>query len=115
MEKRLSNKQIEIAINHLELARKEITECANGVYKALETLEKDFTTNEEILDTITHAMVLLQMQDIVTQRLEKLKDFFLRIDAKIDLPEDSEYLKDFAWENEVDQTDVDTLFNQNKG
>ncbi|BCD61844.1 hypothetical protein NitYY0826_C0707 [Nitratiruptor sp. YY08-26] len=110
----LNNEQIAIAINHINLAKDEITECANTLYATLEMLEKQ-CDNHEMKENIIKAIATLQIQDIVTQRLTKLEDFMQRIDTVISLPQDNAYLEEFAWENEVDQNDIDAMFNERKG
>ncbi len=106
-----NNEQMAIASKHIRLAREELAECANSIYKALETLHTN-CDNSELKEIIFEAMAALQMQDIITQRLVKLEDFIQRIDSVVSLPLDSVYLEEFAWENEVSQDDIDAMFIQ---
>lgn len=113
-EKKIQNNQIAIALNHLELMQKELETCTNTLYSALQTLEQNIT-DEALHETLTNALASLQMQDIITQRIAKLKEFLAIVDANVSLPLDESYLNEFAWENEVNQDDIDALFNEYKG
>ncbi len=108
------NEQIEIASNHLLMAKEEITECADKIYENLQKLAQscqDEASHSLVMDTLA----ALQFQDIVTQRLDKLKDFLSVVDKSANFEEDRSYLEAFAWENEVDQNDIDQMFNDYKG
>ena len=109
------NKEIEIASNHLHTAQKEIQKCAKTVYDVLEKLEKLHHDDEAYIDLLTKAMSALQFQDIVHQRLMKVDKFLQTIDPQIDIHLQNQFIKEFAWENEVNQQDVDSLFNTQKG
>ena len=113
-EKNIQNEQIAIALNHLDLAKDELETCANTLYSSLQSLEQNIT-DEALHETLTNALASLQMQDIITQRIEKLKDFLTILDANVSLPLDESYLNEFAWENEVNQDDIDAMFNEYKG
>ncbi|BCD68405.1 hypothetical protein [Nitratiruptor sp. YY09-18] len=107
------NKNLEIAATHLRTSKEELNQCANTIFATLQKLENiaDEKTKNEILD----AVAALQMQDIITQRLDKVASFLAMIDKEVALQSDSQFLDQFAWENEVDQDDVDALFNEYKG
>ncbi len=113
-ETKFNNKQIAIAINHLNLAQTELTECSDMLYTALQTIEQN-VENPSLHNTVIQALASLQMQDIISQRIDKLKEFLSIIDQNISLPIDEAYLKKFAWEREVDQADVDALFTHQEG
>lgn len=110
----MRNEHFQIATNHLQQARDEITECANTIYETLMQLQQTDLpqTSKEL---VMEALASLQMQDIITQRMDKLSDFLQRVDKEITLPDDEGYLEAFAWENEVDQSDIDAMFNDYKG
>lgn len=55
------------------------------------------------------SLTLLEFQDIIAQRLKKVEDFLIKIDKIIDSKETKEYLKDFAWDREITQDDVDEI------
>ena len=113
-QKRVRNRQIEIAINHLELAKEELNRCADTVYNSLQTVENKIA-DEHLHEILTKALASLQMQDIISQRIERLKKFLAIVDENVSLPTDETYLKEFAWEKEVDQNDIDQMFNEYKG
>ena len=113
-ENRFNNKQIAIAINHLNLAKEELAQCSDQLYKTLQTLGQKIEDSSSHT-TILEALASLQMQDIISQRLEKLKEFLSIIDKNISLPVDEAYLDKFAWEREVNQDEVDAMFNNTKG
>ncbi|NPA64412.1 MAG: hypothetical protein GXO16_05495 [Epsilonproteobacteria bacterium] len=110
----MKNESIAIAINHLDLAKSEITECATSIYKKIESILQS-VSEESIARELSQALAALQTQDIVTQRLEKLKEFFQLLDERIDFAPSKEYLEEFAWENEVDQDDIDAMIDGYKG
>ena len=110
-----NNKEIQIASNHLHLAQKEIQNCAKIVYDALEKLEQLYSNDATSIDLITKAMTALQFQDIVHQRLMKVDKFLQTIDPHINIKLQHQFIEEFAWENEVNQEDVDSLFNTQKG
>lgn len=110
-----NNKEIEIASNHLHTAQKEIQKCAKTIYDVLEKLEKLHHNDEASIDLITKAITALQFQDIVHQRLMKIDKFLRTIDPQIDIRLQNQFIKEFAWENEVVQEDIDSLFNTQKG
>jgi len=108
------NESIQIASNHLTLAKQEIEECANLVYDKLQQLLSR-CQDEESHKMLSEAMAALQFQDILTQRLDKLNDFLGVVDQRADFGTEKRYLDEFAWENEVDQSDIDQMFNEYKG
>ncbi len=108
------NKSIQIASNHLSLAKKEIQECANQIYERLQQL-LNRCQDEESQHLLSDAMATLQFQDILTQRLNKLNDFLGVVDQQAQFGTNQRYLEEFAWENEVDQSDIDQMFNAYKG
>ncbi len=110
----MRNRHFEIATNHIEQAKDEMTKCSDTIYNTLMKFQ-ELSLSQELSEELTNALAALQMQDIVTQRLDKLKEFIQRVDEEITLPEDERYLDAFAWENEVDQSDIDALFNDHKG
>jgi len=113
-EKKIQNEQIAIALNHLNLANEELQMCSNTLYTTLQNLEKEIS-NPILHEMLIKAITSLQMQDIITQRIEKLKSFLKALDEKISLSTDKSYLEEFAWENEVEQDDIDSMFNEYKG
>lgn len=112
--KEFCNKHFRIAAEHIALAKEEIGKCADTVYNNLQEL---FLTcqDEKSKDLITQALAALQFQDIITQRLDKLDSFLQMVDKQTHLMEDKRFLDEFAWENEVDQNDIDQMFNNYKG
>ena len=106
----VNHKAIQIAINHLHQARKELQECSTHISQTLEELLKKEKgeEKEEVLQTLS----TLQLEDIITQRLQKIEDFLLHLD-KEDLSKlTKEYLEQFAWENEMEQDSIDKMFSQ---
>ncbi len=103
------NEDIKIASNHLQLARQEIEECSDGVYETLQKVGENLPAAQE---KIVEALTFLQFQDIITQRLKKVEEFLQIIDKSVDLKSSQEFLEEFAWENEVDQEDIDKMFNE---
>ncbi len=108
------NEQLAIAHNHLQLGAEELSSCADKLYETLSFLE-EHTDNEEDKNRIIEALAALQMQDIITQRLAKVRDFLASLDKEVTLPTDEGFLREFAWENEVDQNDIDAMFEEYKG
>lgn len=113
-EEKFNNKQIAIAINHINLAKEELMQCSEQLYKTLQTVGQKIDDSSSHT-TILEALASLQMQDIISQRLEKLKEFLSIIDKNISLPLDETYLEKFAWEREVEQNEVDAMFSSHKG
>ncbi len=110
----MQNEALKIAKHHLDLSYEEITECANKVYEKIDyAISK--SDNHDVKETLLEALALLQAQDIVTQRITKLKDFLQLLDRHVNLEASQEYLEEFAWENEVDQNDIDAMISQYKG
>jgi len=110
----MQNKALKIAQHHLDLSYEEITDCANKVYEKINDVISK-SDNQEVKETLLEALTLLQTQDIVTQRIMKLKDFLQLLDRHINLEASEEYLDEFAWENEVKQEDIDAMISQFKG
>ncbi len=108
------NEPIRIASNHLNLAKQEIEECANLLYDKLQQLLSR-CQDKESHQLLGEAMAALQFQDILTQRLKKLDDFLGVVDQQAQFGTNKRYLEEFAWENEVDQSDIDQMFNEYKG
>ncbi|NPA03487.1 MAG: hypothetical protein GXO61_01360 [Epsilonproteobacteria bacterium] len=100
------NEHFKIATNHLRIAKEEISKCADEVYEKLSLLKGE-VANEEALQ---YALSALQFQDIVTQRLSKVEEFLNHLDEKVLIESDRKYLEQFEWRNEVDQKDIDRLF-----
>ncbi len=108
------NEHIKIATNHLELAKEEASQCAQSLFEKLEKLQNmDDEASQQQL--ISQMMATLQLQDIITQRLDKIEQFLTTLDKDVDIERNSSFLDDFAWENEVDQDDIDQMFNEYKG
>ncbi len=112
--KSLRNDHLAIAHNHLDLSAQELGACADTLYETLTTLEEELQESE-LKDRVLHALAALQMQDIITQRLRKVQDFLALLDNEVTLPADEAYLEEFAWENEVNQDDIDAMFSEYKG
>ncbi|WP_201335411.1 MULTISPECIES: hypothetical protein [unclassified Nitratiruptor] len=66
-------------------------------------------------EKINETIAVLQLEDIIVQRLKKVSDFLTMIDENIELEKDKRFLDEFAWEKEVDQSDIDRMFNEYKG
>lgn len=112
--KSFANEQLAIAYTHLQKSEKELSECADQLFDFLSSLEKQ-TTDAQQKDRIAHALAKLQIQDIITQRLTKVQNFLISLDKEITLPTDDNFLREFAWEKEVDQNDIDSMFENYKG
>lgn len=109
----MKNEAIAIASHHIELSERELLECSQRLYQLLETMESK--GQEDLERSIHEALATLQMQDIISQRLRKIKEFLTLLDTQVELELPPQYLEEFAWENEVDQEDVDSMFNKVKG
>jgi len=112
-EQPFKNRDLEIATTHLRTSKEELGQCAERLFGILQELEEQI--DERLKDRIVDAIATLQMQDIITQRLDKVAAFLTKIDDEVILRSSSDFSESFAWENEVDQDDVDALFNQYKG
>ncbi|MRJ01886.1 MAG: hypothetical protein GXO19_06550 [Epsilonproteobacteria bacterium] len=107
----MRNEALRIAVNHLQLASTELGECAQKVSKELEEGIGISERGEAIdVQTLLDALTALQMQDIVTQRLQKVQDFLKLLDQHLLIKSSEEFLDRFAWENEVNQEEIDRLF-----
>jgi DNA polymerase I-like protein with 3'-5' exonuclease and polymerase domains len=104
----MNNKSLEIAVEHLRLSKEELSHCSTDISSRIEKLIENAPELSEELISILSA---LQLQDIITQRLDKIEDFLRLLDGKVDFSASKEYLEEFAWENEVDQDDIDAMFN----
>jgi len=109
--KSYQNEHFQIATSHLRTAKAEIAKCADEVYKKLMLLKED-SLNPQLLQD---ALSALQFQDIVTQRLSKVEEFLDLLDENLIIESEREYLEAFKWENEVDQKDIDRLFETTQG
>ncbi len=112
--KNFCNQNIAIASHHIDESLQELDTCATKIFTALSQLEQTCNDSES-LASIQDALAILQMQDIITQRLKKIQDFLILLDKKVTVESDEQFLEEFAWENEVDQSDVDALFENYKG
>ena len=112
----MKNKSLEIAVNHLSLAKSELDKCAQELYRKLEQLSQLVHAGEPIDHQILiDAISTLQLQDIISQRLDKVSDFLQLVDNKVDMQASQSYLDEFAWEKEVNQDEIDSMFNDYKG
>ncbi len=114
MEKNCKNEHIDIALYHLDEATKELNELTSSVMELLqELLQKvqDPKMHEKILETIAK----LQLEDIIVQRIRRVEDFLKMVDKNVMLEADKNFLEEFAWENEVDQNDIDKMLQEYKG
>ncbi len=111
--KTFRNESIQIASHHLLTAKQEVTECADQVYEKLQQL-LSLCQDEQSHKLLTQAMAALQFQDILTQRLDRLSHFLEIIDQRAEFGADKKYLEEFAWENEVEQSDIDEMFDEYK-
>ncbi len=103
----MKNRSLEIAIQHLHLSKEELGKCATEISHKIESLmERSPELSSDLLETLS----ALQMQDIITQRLTKIEEFLQLLDQKVDFSASADYLEEFAWENEVDQDDIDAMF-----
>ncbi|BAF69719.1 hypothetical protein [Nitratiruptor sp. SB155-2] len=114
MEKVYNNEHIKIAVHHLDLASQEVAECSNSVLQTLQQLQRQIQ-DPVLHEKINEAIAVLQLEDIIVQRLKKVSDFLTMIDDNIELEKDKKFLDEFAWENEVNQDDIDKMFNEYKG
>ena len=108
------NQNIAIASNHIDLSLQELDNCATKLFSTLTQLEKN-CNDTQYHSTLQEAIAILQMQDIITQRLKKIQDFLTTVDKSVTIDSDERFLQEFAWENEVDQADVDAMFENFKG
>ncbi|MRI83741.1 MAG: hypothetical protein C6I00_04900 [Nitratiruptor sp.] len=106
----MRNEAFQIAINHLQNAREELGSCAQTVSENIETLLQRIPKEQQEHEILFQALTALQMQDIITQRLEKLKAFVQLLDKHLTFESSDTFLHEFAWENEVDQNDIDAMF-----
>ncbi len=114
MEKNCNNEHIRIALFHLDEAIKELNELSSTLMETLQELlqkEQDPQTHEKILETISK----LQLEDIIVQRIRRVEDFLKMVDDNVVLEADKKFLDEFAWENEVDQEDIDKMLQEYKG
>lgn len=103
------NRDFEIAYNHLQLSIEESENSTKEVLEILNSLLKEKNRDEKLVKNLENAIEKLQFQDIFAQRLKKVQNFLKEIDKKIDSKKDENKLNEFAWENEVDQNDVDDI------
>ncbi len=115
----IKNKCIEIAINHIHKAHDELKECSSELSRYLEAILAAIHEGREVKKSVVFdALAVLQLEDIITQRIGKIEEFLFYLDKEVDVKDlefEPKYLEDFAWENEVDQEDIDRMFDENKG
>ena len=104
----MKNESLQIAVNHLRLSKDELSQCAGHISEKLEQLMQ---STPELAGELIAILSDLQLQDIITQRLDKIEAFLQLLDEKVDMSTSKEFLDEFAWENEVDQDDIDAMFN----
>ena len=110
------NKDFEIAYNHLD---KSIHDSQNATQNILDlinqtlTLLKDSNIDDKITEKLTQnlekSIESLQFQDIMAQRLTKVKKFLINADKIIDKHSQIVDLNKFAWDKEIEQSDVDDI------
>lgn len=105
------NRDFEIAYNHLEKSIKESEEAVEKILKNINISLKiaDNLKNSELKNSLKEIISLLEFQDILAQRLKKVEDFLIKVDKIVDSKESKEDLKEFAWEKEITQNDVDEI------
>ncbi|WP_281951184.1 hypothetical protein [Nitrosophilus kaiyonis] len=105
------NEDFKIAYDHLQLSIDESEKNTKKILEILYSMSKDINEGnfKDLENKIVKATELLQFQDIISQRLKKVQNFLKEIDSLIDSQIDKEKLSDFAWENEVEQNDVDDI------
>jgi len=104
----MKNRSLEIAVEHLHLSKEELSSCAADISSKIEKLMEN---SPQLSNELLAILSALQLQDIITQRLDKIEAFLQLLDGKVDFSASKEYLDEFAWENEVDQDDIDAMFN----
>jgi hypothetical protein len=105
------NTDFQIAFNHLENSKVEsekgVKEVLSNLNSILSSLKKNNYENVEEL--IKKSIETLQFQDISAQRLTKVQKFLKKIDRLISTHPQKDEIKDFAWEKEVTQENVDEI------
>ncbi len=113
------NKDYEIAYKHLEKSRIESEEATKNILnyineslellKQLESLQTNDSLIKELRENLEKSLVSFQFQDIISQRLKKVEEFLLQADKTHGPVIAGKELKEFAWENEVEQEHIDDI------
>ncbi len=109
----MKNRDFQIAYEHLQ---KSIEESEEAVKKAIELIHENIELvnengidRETFVENLTKQLELLQFQDILAQRLKKVQQFLIQTDNSISTHQSEIALKEFAWEKEIEQENVDDI------
>ena len=105
------NEDFKIAYNHLEKSIKESEEATKKIIENINNSLKIAKSlgNQNLKRYLENSLVLLEFQDIIAQRVKKVEDFLKKVDKIVDTKDLKENLKEFAWERETTQEDVDEI------